>query len=350
MKKLLVAIAALAMFASSAAYAADWNFYGNVRVWTFYNMEETNGTDAEADNLEWKLSPYSRIGANIKVSDELSARFEYGSSSSVNLRLIYGEWNFGAGSLRIGQDWAPTFMGGSNQVWRGYALGGVGELGGYRAAQLKLIMGGFRLALVEPSTDYAEVVGGIPTEGSTYGTEVKLPQIAAKYIFSGDNWSARVTGAYSTFEVNDDEDIDAWLLGAGADMTFGGLTLYASAHTGQNLGNLGNAVESTDVTDYVTSLAKYDGTDVVDCDSLAFRIVAYYAINDMLGFEIGYGYAENEFDETGAEDDEVTSYYVNMPITMAPGVILTPEIGVVDYEETGSSEITYVGAHWRINF
>jgi len=48
------------------------------------------------------------------------------------------------------------------------------------------------------------------------------------------------------------------------------------------------------------------------------------------------------------DSDEVQSYYLNMPITLAEGVSIVPEIGVVDYNESGQDEITYGGAKWQI--
>lgn len=51
------------------------------------------------------------------MSDELTGGFEYGSG--VNLRKLYGEWNFGAGSLLIGQTYTPLNYFYSNQVYGG---------------------------------------------------------------------------------------------------------------------------------------------------------------------------------------------------------------------------------------
>ena len=97
MKKLVIIIATIAVLFSSA-HAADWNFYGSARVSTFYENVEVSGSDT--NNFDMGLQGNSRIGARIKVSDELSGRFEYGASDgNVNLRYLYGIWNFGAGSI-----------------------------------------------------------------------------------------------------------------------------------------------------------------------------------------------------------------------------------------------------------
>ncbi len=39
-----------------------------------------------------------------------------------------------------------------------------------------------------------------------------------------------------------------------------------------------------------------------------------------------------------------------MSIALAESVQIVPEIGVVDYNESGQDEITYGGAKWQIEF
>ncbi|WDP85698.1 MAG: hypothetical protein HUN05_11630 [Desulfobacter sp.] len=354
MKKLMIAVAAIAMFASSA-YAADWNFYGNARFYTFYESVDHNtpGTD-DTDNTVWATSPNSRIGANVKVSDELSGRFEWDIASDIRIRLLYGEWNFGAGSLLVGQDWTPTNIFGSNQVGATeLGLGGLGEMGGGRTGQLKLKMGGFRLALATPDVNAMDDTTGVTLKdddyaGVAYDTEVKIPQILASYRFAGDNWSVKGVAGYQKFDL-ENQSVSSYIVGIGGDVAFGAATLYASIHSGENIGNLQNgAATGGALTD--GSYAVVDGTTVIDNENLSCRFIVNYVFNDMISAEIGYGYTENELDTPGAVSDEAQSYYINLPINLAPGVILTPEIGVVDEKEDGQDKTTYYGAHWRINF
>ncbi len=49
-------------------------------------------------------------------------------------------------------------------------------------------------------------------------------------------------------------------------------------------------------------------------------------------------------------NDDVQSYYLSAPATLVEGVSIVPEIGVVDYNESGQDEITYGGAKWQIEF
>jgi len=76
----------------------------------------------------------------------------------------------------------------------------------------------------------------------------------------------------------------------------------------------------------------------------------------MFAVEAGYGYVETEFDDSGfsVPEDGASSYYLQFPITLAPGVYVTPEVGMIDYEEdtfgADESDTTYFGAKWQINF
>ncbi len=106
MKQMILGTAALAMILTAAmtAAASEWNFYGNARIGTFYeDTDNPGGTDTTSFN-EY-LHGNSRIGAKVRVSDQLRARFEYGTG--VNVRQLWGEWNFGAGSLLVGQTYTP---------------------------------------------------------------------------------------------------------------------------------------------------------------------------------------------------------------------------------------------------
>jgi len=356
MKKFIVAIAAMAMLTGSA-YAADWNFYGSARVSTFYSSVDAQvaGT-ADVDSLAVALQGNARIGANVKVSDELSGRFEYGSSAgNANIRLLYGVWNFGAGTLLVGQDYTPIRMPYSNSTYgTDNAMGGNGELGSPRAGQLKLRFGGFQIAAVAPDTTYTAAA-------AVASSEVKLPQLAAKYVYTGENFTASILGGYSTFDVNN-ETVNSVIVGAGAKGTFGAFTLAGQIHGGSNVGNLTSTATSNtaaiaaalpqgNITDgYANVVVAGTTTTVQDVDAIGYSLVAGYTVNDMFGLEAGFGYQETELDIPGTTKDEVNVYYLQAPITMAPGVVIVPEVGVVDYKEATQTKTTYFGAKWQINF
>jgi hypothetical protein len=351
MKKFVVAIAALAML-SGSAYAADWNFYGSARVSTFFSDTDvintaTNGSTVIAQALQSN----ARIGANVKASDELVGRFEYGASgANANIRLLYGEWDFGAGKFLVGQDYTPLYLPGSNQVYAtDNGLGGYGESdGGSRQAQLKLTFGGFQIAAIAPSVTY-ETAGAVAS-----GADVTIPKIMVQYKLTGDNWKVVAAGGYNTFDISATTggDVTSWALGLDASITMGALSLTGQVSGGVNSGNLmtvnvGNTLGTTATG---AGYANLTGTTVTDNDVIMLRLVAAYKVNDMFGLELGYGYAQTELDVANSVENENKTYYLQAPITMAPGVFVVPEVGVIDQEEINQNEVTYFGAKWQINF
>ncbi len=331
MKKLIVAVAAFAMLAGSA-YAADWNFYGSARVSTYY--VENDATDFE---YQEGLQGNSRIGASVKVSDELTGGFEYGAG--VNVRKLYGEWNFGAGTFLVGQTYTPLNMFYSNQVY-GSDNGLLAQGGVYsgRHAMLRLKFAGFQIAVIAPNTTF--------TGAGT--TEVVIPAIEAKYSASFGPVSIAAVGGYQTFEVDDNVDIDSFVLGVGGKVKMGPAFIGSNVYYGENAGNLiGVSVNGDNAWD--DGYAVYNGTSVDDNEVLGFLIAAGVTINDMFALETGYSYAQTEFD-SASDADEVQAYYVQANITLAPGVFVIPEVGVIDGKESADNEITYFGAKWQINF
>ncbi|MCP3942244.1 MAG: porin [Desulfobacteraceae bacterium] len=354
MKKLMVIVAALTLIAGSA-YAADWNFYGSARVSTFY-VDTNNAQSQNTNAYEEALQSNARIGAHVKASDELSGRFEYGTSGdNANIRLLYGEWNFGAGSLTVGQDYTPIYMTISTQVYAGDAgLLGWGDSYPGRKAQLKVKFGDFQIALVETDTVYAAGTTASSIAGSG-ATEVQLPAIHARYRLARDNWFFLVAGGYQTFDVNlaDKKSVDSYLVAASGGATFGPVDLKASGFFGTNVGNIISMDVSTSTTAAAIGgggYASFDGTNLVDNDAYGYALVAAYTINDMFGLEAGFGYARTEYDGSGLTKDDVYSWYLQGPITLAPGVFIIPEMGMIDYEQSDQNLIKYLGAKWQINF
>jgi predicted porin len=187
MKKLLVIIAVVALFAAPAA-AVDWNFYGSARIATFYTSTDggdlvltTTGDDSD-DGTRWEMQGNSRIGARVK-GETVSGRVELstygldGGDSSVGTRLLYGDWNFGAGSLRVGKSYSPTSQFISTQAFDGdLGLLGTGTFYGRRPAGLTLSFGGLSVALLDPATTNDLGVAGV---GSTGDIDSYIPKIEA---------------------------------------------------------------------------------------------------------------------------------------------------------------------------
>ena len=362
MKKLMVIFAALAMLTSSA-YAADWNFYGSARVATFYTEVDPNTAGVnDTTNIGHDLQGNARIGANVKVSDELTARFEYGTG--VNVRILYGEWNFGAGKLLVGQTYSPLNMFYSNQVYGSdNDLLNYGGVYGGRQPMVQLKFGNFKIAAVKPQSaavvvglvDGAQtanaitgaVSGNLETDDWAVGEQV-MPKIEASYRLNMDNFHVAVQGGYNTYEIVNGLntiDVDSYIGALGAGAKFGSIYINGNIWIGQNVGPYG--LYNAPADDPAISA---NGLSLDDNDAYGYLLVAGYKLNDMFNFEVGYAQAQAEVDVTAAAEDEVKSYYIQSTITMAPGVFFIPEIGAIDNVEPGTTDTLYYGIKWQINF
>jgi hypothetical protein len=369
MKKLFVCALAVAMvFAFTApTMAADWNFYGSARFDTFShdNSKEVTGTGYSDADTQWTTASNARIGANVSAGD-VGGRFEYGPTP--NLRLLYGTWNFGAGTLIVGQDYTPIAEFYSNQVDGGDAdLLAYGMAYDGRRSQIKLRFGAFDIAFIQPNvvgpttgvttTTTAGVVTGVALTAfpAATDTDTTLPKIAMSYKFSTDMFSVKPYLGWQSFEFNNGtgdntESLTSLVYGVGGKVNFGPAYIAANIMGGTNLGNYGLASASA-------AGAAWTGTQLKDNTTIAYAAVIGFKASDMFTVEGGYGYTHSEIDFATKVEDEASSYYVNCTINLAPGVMLVPEIGKYDNGEwktagmtVDKGDVTYFGAKWQIDF
>ena len=440
MKKLLVLLTAVAMLISltSIVSASEFSFYGNLRLKTFSwedskevnavpfqdevqipaagTTEESNLTDNalafnESDrDLDLSMSVISRFGTKVTISDELRAHLEFGlkgnsNSTTVYLRHLYGEYDFGAGKILVGQYWHPfaVNVGWSNQV--GNDDDGLGTVGGFTAGrrpQVRLSFGDFAIHFMSP--DHKQIAGigdgfkqndaalwdgtadvVVYDSNKHYDDDISWPHVAAVYNATYENFKFGITGAFQSYEVSDtrngmyydivdDEnkvggksyDVDSHGLKFGVQGDFGLFTLGATYGFGQNLDNMGIGAESKKggatpgafyrgimVADDTYKYGAGAADTIGDVDTTAYTIVGAFKVNDMVTLEAGYGKISNDVD-CAAQDDEARAYYLQAAIKVADGFQVTPEIGKYDYEEDGSGkdegDATYFGAKWQINF
>lgn len=348
MKKVIVALAAFALMAGSAYASPLWNFYGSARVSTFWSDTDESGSDGDLQYSE-SLQSNARIGANVKVSDELTGRFEYGASGgNANIRLLYGEWDFGSGKLLVGQDYAPLCWIWANQVYGDDGdLLAEGAVYSHRAPQLRLTFGDFKIAILNPDdtvNNNDAVFGGT--------TQVVIPAIEMGYTLDLDVVKLDFGAGYSSFEATigtDEEDIDSYVLALGVQYDIAGFFMKGDVYYGQNAGNLIWISVDGD-HDWNDGFAEYAGGEFLDNECIGFMLVAGYKINDTFTVEAGYGYNQTELDGNNNDEDESATYYINTTVNLAPGVFFVPEVGVLDGKENGDTEAFYYGMKWQINF
>lgn len=380
MKKLFVFMvaAALVMGCVLPAMAADKevSFYGNVRMDTFWidrdrntaNMlappgaayNRTPNTLFDETDVWWDIcAGCSRFGARFKAGD-VSANVEIRPNNGSYYRQWWGAWNFGPGSLLIGQTWSPTFQGISNSVFDGGDGAAYGECGGsLRVPMVQLSfpfeVGTLKVAFERNGTSVAGI-GGNYTDSEAY-----LPKVEFSFNGKGGPVGFGVFGGYNWLDARDiltdnTVGLDGYYLGAMINVPIGPAYIKASAYIGENPAEYGLFIPGQPFR----ANLQVGTTNVQDVEIFGFMAVAGMKFTDMLAVEAGYGYATSERENVAIgmdDEDEKAFYYIQMPITLAKGVTVTPEIGKFDEKDHILNGVTvddgdafYYGAYWRVDF
>jgi hypothetical protein len=379
MKKFTIIIAALALVCFAVpAMAVDWNFYGNARMATYYTSNDQ--ANSKTTDLQWDLQTNSRVGATIKA-ENISGRFEFGvNESSVSSRRLYGVWNFGSGTMKVGKDYTPVSQFISGQVFDGdLGLLGIGTQYGSRHGQIAFGFGNFEIALINPQsallagmTTTVTVAVTTTVAGTDAGITVSdngtvedvIPKIEAKWGMSYDAWNFNLMGGFNYFSIKDitvgtqnkDMNVTSWTLGGDVGFNFGPGYVKGALSYGQNIGNAGWGLPSlAGGTSGQGGLAMWDGDDDTnDVDTLQAALVGGLKVSDMLSFEGGFGYRYDNTDAGTAKNTAPWAAYVQSVIALAPGVYVIPEVGYYDYDNNaaGNSQgsLFYLGGKWQINF
>ncbi|MCX8083501.1 MAG: hypothetical protein N3C60_01070 [Calditerrivibrio sp.] len=368
MKK-LIALLAIGLIAAPAI-AQQWNMYGQVRLGAFYKSldEYASGIGESDTDLTFGNFINSRIGANVKASDKLTATVELGigsaenignpnlSANAVTTRLMFATYDFGGLKMRIGQDYAPTAaFAAFNQVSNtDNDLVGFGAINSARYSQLKFMAAGFELALSRP---------GLVSSDTTQ-IDVLLPRIEASYTLDVNPIKAKVYGGYQTYKVYDngtayvkenvakyDDTLYGYILGAYVNANMGAVYSNLNAYVGSNLGTMGYLGGQSGLASNSRPFILSNGT-LDNSKDYGFAINAGFKASDALTFEAGYGYAQTKY---GAKDvkDDAQSYYVNAIVNLAKGFFIVPEISVEDKKKNGTvkeGKTTFYGAKFQANF
>ena len=389
---------------------AEWSFYGQVRMWTAWESVDsdtppqlastgapgsfftvgttkarafTYGTELKDDDeIAWLLQSNSRIGANVKWGN-IGGRFEY--SSAPGLRLLYGTWNFGPGTLLVGQDYGSYFYLVSSICGVGGAECngiGFGSIYSGRTPQLKLIMGGFKVNLstatsvasfqpIDPTvtavTSQTLLLRNNQTTAGTgfTDTDLQLPKIEASYTFNLGPAQLFIGGVYNKYtevynigNLEIENDVDGWALGIGTRMGFGPFYANATLQIATNPNNSGSgpATLYPSVQLYNPALNNSE-----DADYIAGQLILGFKLSDSMSFEGGVIWQSGEVDSLvagrGSIEQDTWTYYLQMAWSPAKNVFIVPEIGMIDYDElqTGIGTVPYgktkwAGIKWQINF
>jgi hypothetical protein len=223
--------------------------------------------------------------------------------------------------------------------------------------------------------------------------DVTFPKIEVSYQFDIASHSIWLGGGYQTYEVSkafpdksglaSGADVDSYVLGLGWLTNWGPFYFNGDVFIGQNLGQYQMTFQQGDDD----ARARFDANGnsfIDDNESIGFSVVAGWKFNDMLKIEAGYGYLKHKLDgsvtktvnatsapsqlnpagtyTTVDPEDDMQSFYVQLPITLSPGMMIIPEVSYFDWgdneisprdgqapkDDEGST--TYIGATWRITF
>ena len=382
MKKLIVILAVIAMVGAFTATAmADVSLYGSARFRTYYADVDNGVAGAESDSdLEWRMGHLTRFGANFKA-DKITGKFEMdaraggagvtgniesdsGASRLGNMRLrqLWGQYDFGAGKLMIGQNY-PLYDAPVSGI--NYYSGGLQKFGGIgydvaRTSQLRLTFGDFRLAFLPPDTSKT-VPGGTNTVAYSE-VNTTFPKVEVRYDMKMDAFALNFIGGWQTYEVEDydqtdntgskgTEDITSYVLGVRGKANFGPAYAGLGLTYRVNGNNYGAWTKSTHESPI------FQGNDLKD--ATAFGVVAAlgWKLNDMFTIEGSYSMLNSEVDTSLNNEDDMTVWGVIGKITLAPGVYVIPEFIFQDNKDrkdnsvvTEEGDATIIGVFWRIDF
>jgi hypothetical protein len=380
---------------------------GGVMLQTFWNNVDStmnniiNGGAAPFSDTDvnWSIvTPGTSITFNFKKGD-ISGRITMRPFIAPAAQQVWGAWNFGAGTLTIGNFNMPF----SNRTQAAlHHLGGNAHWAGNidvasrdQGLMLTFPLGGgsLKFAAMRPSgvaraaPSVVTVAAGAPA--ATTDTDTVIPKLEASWDVKFGGFNLWIGGGYQTYAevvgaTDKEYDFDAWGIGLYGSYGFGPVTVNASVHRVQNPREYGAGINAAPhpVIAFSTGPAwgaAYDSTtdSIVDSDWTGFHLSAGWKISDMLSLQAGWGTNKLEADrnpgagDTTDNEDNTQFYYINMPIFAAKGLTITPEIGVRDEDDakygsgraaTGNipavapggtleqGKTTYYGVRWFIRF
>lgn len=367
MKKWVFLIFLTAM--AAPAIASEWDFYGSARMAIFWNHNDAGdvrdigaGPQDDDDDLIWDFQSNSVLGAKIKA-DKIKGQVELGLSSAnthdggVAARRLWGGWKFSEGGLLlVGKDYTPLIQFTSGQAFdEDNGLAGIGTLDSRRPGQIRLELGGFQIAAVQPNNNTFSAAFDGDADGY-------FPKLEAAYALKFDTVSVTFGAGIQYFQIEktrasvnmtDDVDILSYILGLEIGAEFGSWYAKAAGSFGQNWTNARwNDYGYTSDANAGAAL-NAAGDDTEECLSWQAALVLGWKLSDALTFEAGAGYRSDDNDAADKED-AAWSAYLQAVVSLAPNVFLVPEIGYFDYLEDANGDDEgyewYAGLKWQIDF
>jgi hypothetical protein len=352
-KSLAIVAAAGALTALALPAMAETTLYGQARLATFYNFSELNketSAGGKYSGFDEHLHANARFG--IKASDgAVGGQVEYGASGgNANIRLLYGNWNFGSGKLTVGQDYNSYYLFTAQVHGDDNAMNGYGNLWDGRQAQLRVnLNNGLYIAAITPygNVNAANSATGAAVTNAESSSNIKLymPKLNVGYAGKAGAFGYNVGVVGQSYKLGKpaDKQVTAALAYFQGSAAFGATSLMYNLSYGQNVGNLGFA-----------SRMAYDTTNKKNASGFEGLLQATQKISDTVSANAGIGYVTDKSKLSGAKQDNKMLLFVNAPITLAKNVSVTPEFDYYDELKNAAGKKqakSYAfGAKWQINF
>jgi hypothetical protein len=349
MKK-VVFVLAVVFLAGAVLSAVD--FYGNARIGYWYDMQDKDFNNGVADRtvLHYDLFSTSRFGA-IFTGEAYKGKIEVCMArTGVNLRQVWGEYDFGMMKVLVGQYYtgffdlpnqATAIVSASENLMIGYGL-----TYDSRNPMIKLSLdNGAYLIFMEPKLVDPAGVGGV---------DALLPKVNLGMRFNFDSLMLHPTFGINMSQYNKDfnaagmdESVLAYAAALTAKYCMGDLTILAQGSLGQNVKDYGILSGATG------GKAVWDGTDILNATTTAGYLELKYKLNDKTTLMAGGGFSGTDRDDYDDPNTAITAY-LNAKINLHPKMFIMPEVGMIDEQEDGMGNVEgsrmYFGLNLQADF
>jgi len=390
-KRTIGAVACAAVLAIAApAMAIDVSGYGNIKLGTFWTQNSFySAAGAKRTDGDFSLDNFgdSFVGVRAKDGDfsgvaEVGAYNPKAYSKGVELRLLFVDWDFGNGKLRIGKTPSP-YVYRSQQVWDSDGgFNGYGSLWDGRYANIKLTMkNGFYVTAMQPRVGNAannttnvspnsDVTAAYSQTANTYATtytnyNTYLPKMVFGYEGTKDRWNYGGGVAYNLYKVTTStnnsspqaQDVHSYLVFFHGKVDLSPVELSYNLFTGRNVGDLmstatGNGTSNTLANPGSANGAYFDTLHGVNSYTYGGWGQVGYRFTDKAVLYTGASYVVD--DNKISHADERMAAFMNVNLNIANRFLLVPEVDFVnDMQNTlGQKEPRSIiaGAKWQMSF
>ena len=154
---------------------------------------------------------------------------------------------------------------------------------------------------------------------------------------------------------DDQESVTSYLLGVRSKINAGPAFINVCLWGAQNAGNYGMTLANGFAASQNTT-----GDDTEEATTIGAALAVGAKFTSSVGIEAGVGIIQSSVTDGATDGDlegDAMSYYLQVPITLAKGVFIVPEISVFDNGEddndgtvTENGKLTVFGAKFQINF